>query len=63
MNTIGEELKEARILASVNLDEVCEVCRCYKFVDEKTYNAAVKRYRDMRSKIIRFCRHQQNNAK
>lgn len=24
MNTIGEELKEARILASVNLDEVCE---------------------------------------
>ena len=47
----------------LNLDDICEACHCYKFVDEKTYNAAVKRYRDMRSKIIRFCRRQQNNAK
>lgn len=47
----------------VDFDKVYKVCHSYKFADEKTYNAAVKRYRDMRSKILRFCRRQQNNAK
>ena len=47
----------------VDFDKVCEVCRCYKFGDNKINNAAAQRYRDMRSKILRFCRRQQNNAK
>ncbi len=47
----------------VDFDNVYEVCYCYAFGNKKIYNAVAQRYHDMRSKILRFCRHQQNNAK
>ena len=59
---ISSSLKR-KIETVFDLDEVCEVCRCYKFGDKKTYNDIARRYYDMRSKIIGLCRRQQNNAK
>ena len=57
-NKISSSLKR-RIEKVLNLNEVCEVCRCYKFSDKQFYNVVAKRCYDMRSKIIRFCRRQQ----